>query len=46
MQGTQVQALIDTDIIYPEVSGDSDVIYSFLLVAGYLRHRYCQYDEW
>ena len=37
MQGTQVQALIDTDIIYPEVSGDSDVIYSFLLVAGYLR---------
>jgi hypothetical protein len=36
MQGTQVQALIDTDIIYPEVSGDSDVIYSFLLIAGYL----------
>ncbi len=37
MQGTEVQALIDTDIIYPEVSGDPDILYSFLLVAGYLR---------
>ena len=37
MQGAEVQALIDTDIIYPEVSGDPDMIYSFLLVAGYLR---------
>ncbi len=37
MQGKEVQAIIDTDIIYPEVSGDPDMIYSFLLVAGYLR---------
>lgn len=37
MQGTEVQALIDTDVIYPEVSGDPDMLYSFLLVAGYLR---------
>ena len=37
MQGAEVQALIDTDIIYPEVSGDPDMIYSFLLIAGYLR---------
>ena len=37
MQGKAVQAIIDTDIIYPELNGDADVIYSFLLVAGYLR---------
>lgn len=37
MQGKEVQAMIDTDIIYPEVNGDPDMICSFLLVAGYLR---------
>lgn len=37
LQGKEVQALIDTDIIYPEVTGDPDTIYSFLVVAGYLR---------
>ena len=37
MQGEEVQAIIDTDIIYPELNGDSDIIYSFLVVAGYLR---------
>lgn len=37
MQGSEVQAIIDTDIIYPELNGDPDVIYSFLLVTGYLR---------
>lgn len=37
LQGNEVQSLIDTDIIYPEVNGDPDTIYSFLLVAGYLR---------
>ena len=37
MQGKEVQAMIDTDIIYPELNGDPDIICSFLLVAGYLR---------
>lgn len=37
LQGMEVQSIIDTDIIYPEVNGDPDTIYSFLLVAGYLR---------
>lgn len=37
LQGKEVQAIIDTDIIYPEVNGDPDTIYSFLLVAGYLK---------
>ena len=37
LQGDSVQALIDTDIIYPEVTGDPDIICSFLLMAGYLR---------
>ena len=30
------RAIIDTDIIYPEVNSDPDIICSFLLVAGYL----------
>lgn len=37
LQGKEVQSIIDTDIIYPEVNGEPDTIYSFLLVAGYLR---------
>jgi hypothetical protein len=37
LQGKEVHVYIDTDIIYPEVNGDSDIIYSFLLVTGYLR---------
>lgn len=37
LQGKEVQSIIDTDIIYPEISGDPDNIYSFLLIAGYLR---------
>ena len=37
LQGQEVQSIIDTDIIYPEVDSDPDMIFSFLLVAGYLR---------
>lgn len=37
LQGKEVQSIMDTDIIYPEVDGDPDTIYSFLLVAGYLK---------
>lgn len=37
LQGKEVEAIIDTDIIYPEIDENSDAIYSFLLVSGYLR---------
>lgn len=37
MQGKEVESIVDIDIIYPEVKGDPDMIYSFLLVAGYLK---------
>ena len=37
LQGKEVQSIINTDIIYPDVNADSDTIYSFLLVSGYLR---------
>lgn len=37
MQGKEIEALIDTNIIYPEISGDPDLVYSFLLVSGYLK---------
>lgn len=39
LQDKTVQSIIDTDIIYPEIHDNPDVIYSFLLVAGYLRVR-------
>lgn len=37
LQGKEVQSIIDTDIIYPEINGNPDNIYSFLLITGYLR---------
>ena len=37
LQGKEIQSIIDTDILYPEINGNSDTIYSFLLVSGYLR---------
>lgn len=37
MLGKEIQSVIDTDIIYPEITGNPDAIYSFLLVAGYLK---------
>lgn len=37
LQEKEVQAIVDTDIIYPEIDENSDAIYSFLLVSGYLR---------
>ena len=37
MQGETVVAFVDTGVIYPEVRKNPSSIYSFLLVAGYLR---------
>ena len=37
MQGEPVAALIDTGVIYPEVLENPQSIYSFLLMAGYLK---------
>ena len=37
MQGETVTTYVDTGVIYPEVRKNSSSIYSFLLVAGYLR---------
>lgn len=35
--GEKIAAYIDTDVIYPEVQNNPYSIYSFLLVAGYLK---------
>lgn len=32
-----VEAIVDTDTIYPEISNSEDNIYSFMLMAGYLK---------
>ena len=37
MQGGSVTTYIDTNVIYPEISRDPSSIYSFLLMAGYLK---------
>ncbi len=37
MQGNTVQASLVTDVIYPRITDGSDTIFSFLLIAGYLK---------
>ena len=37
LQDEPVKAVIDTDIIYPEIKSSEDTIYSFLLMTGYLK---------
>ena len=37
LQGNKFPALIDTGVIYPQIKNNPATIYSFLLVAGYLK---------
>ncbi len=37
LQGDKFTALIDTGVIYPQIKNNPSTIYSFLLVAGYLK---------
>lgn len=37
LQGESITALIDTSVIYPQIEKNPSSIYSFLLVAGYLK---------
>lgn len=37
LQGKRFTALIDTGVIYPQIKNNPSTIYSFLLVAGYLK---------
>lgn len=37
MQGKTVTTLVDTGVVYPELRNNTDSIYSFLLVTGYLK---------
>lgn len=37
LQGSEIMSLIDTDIIYPEITDNPNTIYSFLLLSGYLK---------
>ena len=37
LQGDKFRALIDTGVIYPQIKNNPSTIYSFLLVAGYLK---------
>ena len=36
MQGEEIHASLDMEVIYPRISDGSDTIFSFLLLAGYL----------
>ena len=37
MQGESIITYVDTSVIYPEIKNNPSSIYSFLLIAGYLR---------
>ena len=37
LRGESISALIDTSVIYPRIQTDPSSLYSFLLVAGYLK---------
>ena len=37
LQDRPVQAVVDTDIIYPEIKSSEDTVYGFLLMTGYLK---------
>lgn len=37
MQGNSFLTFVDTDVIYPQILNDPSSVYSFLLVAGYLK---------
>lgn len=37
MQGETVQASLHMDVIYPKITDGTDTIFSFLLIAGYLK---------
>ena len=37
LQDKSIQAVIDSDIIYPEIKNSEDTVYSFLLLTGYLK---------
>lgn len=37
MQGKTVQTSLNMDVIYPRITDGTDTIFSFLLIAGYLR---------
>lgn len=47
MQGKTVSAYIDTSVIYPELQNNPSSVYSFLLMAGYLKPIYQEerYEE-
>ena len=36
MQGEEIHASLDMEVIYPRMSDGNDTIFSFLLLAGYL----------
>lgn len=37
MQGGSISAYVDTSVIYPDIQKNPSTIYSFLLIAGYLK---------
>lgn len=37
LQGEEITTLVDTNVIYPEIKNNPSSVYSFLLVAGYLK---------
>lgn len=37
MEGSEIEKIIDTNIIYKDIDNDSNLVFSFLLLTGYLK---------
>jgi hypothetical protein len=45
LQGESILIYVDTDVIYPQIKSNPSSIYSFLLVAGYLKVMETQFTD-
>lgn len=45
LNGKTYEAIINTNIVYPDINGDGDTLLSFLVLTGYLKAEDIQYEE-
>ena len=45
LNGKTYEAIINTNIVYPDINGDEDTLLSFLVLTGYLKAEDIQYEE-
>lgn len=45
MEGAEIEKIIDTNIIYNDIESDSNLLFSFLLLTGYLKMTGVKHNE-